>query len=122
MLLEELLEQEKREQERDTGEWAPGASIASGVGGAASGVVPAPVVPAPVPLFAGTAPPAPPPPPDRVLTDADRHAHRLYEQWLQQHNVFVTDQLRHYEAEVQKLRKIRKVSGVVRFRVVAFLE
>lgn len=96
LLLEELLEQEKREQERDTGEWSAPAAAAP---------------PAPgVPLYGGVAPAPPPPPPERVLSDADRRAHLLYHNWLQQNSAFVTDQLRYYEAEVQKLRKIRKVS------------
>lgn len=101
MLLEELLEQEKREQEREGGEW-----------GAASVPAPPAAPPAPaIPLYSGVPPPAPPAPPDRPLTDQDHHARLLYEQWLKQYNAFATDQLRYYEAEVQKLRKIRKVSS-----------
>lgn len=93
MLLEELLEQEKREQERDGGvaEWS---------------VAPAAAPPA-VPLYGGVPPPAPPPP-DRA--DPDPRPRHLYEAWLKQNSAFTTDQLRYYEAEVQKLRKIRKVS------------
>ncbi|VVD00696.1 unnamed protein product [Leptidea sinapis] len=96
LLLEELLEQEKREQERD-GEWggaggAPAASLAAGASAAPA-----------VPLYGGVAPPAPPVPPD-----GDSHARLVYEQWLKQYNAFAADQLRYYEAEVQKLRKIRK--------------
>ncbi|XP_041970566.1 histone-lysine N-methyltransferase 2D-like isoform X2 [Aricia agestis] len=95
LLLEELLEQEKREQERDGGEW----------GGAGGGAPPPPAHPAPpaVPLYAGAPPPAPPPP-----ADGDQHARLVYEQWLKQYNAFASDQLRYYEQEVQKLRKIRK--------------
>lgn len=104
MLLEELLEQEKREQEREGGDWG-----AAGPGPAPPAPPAAAAAPT-VPLFAGSAPPAPPAPPDRALSDADHHARLVYEQWLKQYNTFAADQLRYYEQEVQKLRKIRKVS------------
>lgn len=106
MLLEELLEQEKREQERD-GEWVGG--VASGPLVAPPPVAPAPLAPPAVPLYGGVAPVAPPAPPDRG--EADPHARLLYEQWLKQYNAFAADQQRYYEVEVQKLRKIRKVSS-----------
>nr|XP_034830079.1 uncharacterized protein LOC117987231 [Maniola hyperantus] len=96
LLLEELLEQEKREQEREGGEWSAGPVAA-----------PAPAPPA-VPLFAASAPPAPPPPPERAASEADQRARVVYEQWLAAYNAFAADQLRYYEQEVQKLRKIRK--------------
>lgn len=99
MLLEELLEQEKREQEREGGEWG---------GPMGGGTAPQPhahAAPPAVPLYAGAPPPAPPPP-----ADGDAHSRLLYEQWLKQYNAFAADQLRYYEQEVQKLRKIRKVS------------
>ncbi|XP_052740662.1 histone-lysine N-methyltransferase 2C isoform X2 [Bicyclus anynana] len=98
LLLEELLEQEKREQEREGGEWSAGPPPA---------VAPAPPPPA-VPLFAAAAPPQPPPPPERAASEADQHARLAYEQWLAAYNTFASDQLRYYEQEVQKLRKIRK--------------
>ncbi|XP_039749475.1 histone-lysine N-methyltransferase 2C-like isoform X1 [Pararge aegeria] len=98
LLLEELLEQEKREQEREGGEWSAGPPPA-----------PAPAPPPPaVPLFAAPAPPQPPPPPERAASEADHHARLAYEQWLTAYNTFASDQLRYYEQEVQKLRKIRK--------------
>ncbi|XP_045521362.1 histone-lysine N-methyltransferase 2C-like isoform X11 [Pieris brassicae] len=99
LLLEELLEQEKREQEREGGEWG-----ASALGAAATQAPP----PAPAPLYSGVPPPAPPPPPERPVSEADHHARLLYEQWLKNYNAYAADQLRYYEAEVQKLRKIRK--------------
>lgn len=104
MLLEELLEQEKREQEREGGEWGCSPTL--------QGAVPAPVAPPPpaIPLYSGAPPPQPPPPPDRLVSEADHHARLLYEQWLKKFHAFATDQQRYYEAEVQKLRKIRKVS------------
>ncbi|KAI5633886.1 PHD-like zinc-binding domain-containing protein [Phthorimaea operculella] len=102
LLLEELLEQEKREQEREGGEWA-------GPSAAPPPALPAPAPAAPsIPLYAGVAPPAPPPPPERAVSEADHHARLVYEQWLKQYNAYATDQLRYYEGEVQKLRKIRK--------------
>ncbi|CAG9559873.1 unnamed protein product [Danaus chrysippus] len=102
LLLEELLEQEKREQEREGGDWG-----AAGPGPAPPAPPAAAAAPT-VPLFAGSAPPQPPTPPDRALSDADHHARLVYEQWLKQYNTFAADQLRYYEQEVQKLRKIRK--------------
>ncbi|CAK1598526.1 unnamed protein product [Parnassius mnemosyne] len=121
LLLEELLEQEKREQEREGGEWTGGGAVgvasavgpgAGGAGGAsgaagAGGAGPASAPPA-VALFSAAPPPAPPAPPERALTEADQHARLLYEQWLDQYNTFAVDQLRYYETEVQKLRKTRK--------------
>ncbi|XP_075971400.1 uncharacterized protein LOC142973507 isoform X2 [Anticarsia gemmatalis] len=104
LLLEELLEQEKREQERDGGEWA-GAGCAAAP---APPPAPAPLAPPAVPLYAGVAPPAPPAPPERPASEPEHHARLLYEQWLKQFNAFAADQQRYYEMEVQKLRKIRK--------------
>ncbi|XP_063376990.1 histone-lysine N-methyltransferase 2C-like [Cydia fagiglandana] len=98
LLLEELLEQEKREQERE-GEW--GAPAHAQV--APPAAPPAPPAPS-IPLYAGAPPPAPPPP----ASDSDHHQRRVYEQWLKAYNAFAADQLRYYEQEVQKLRKIRK--------------
>ncbi|XP_063824510.1 histone-lysine N-methyltransferase 2C-like [Ostrinia nubilalis] len=98
LLLEELLEQEKREQEREGGEWG------------APAPPPAPAAPpAPtLPLYAAPPPAAPPPPPDRPLSDADHHARLLYEQWLKRFAAYAADQQTYYEVEVQKLRKMRK--------------
>lgn len=53
--------------------------------------------------------PAPPLPPERTVTEDDRRARAVYEQWLLQQNNILTQQLKYYETEVQKLRKIRKV-------------
>ncbi|CAB3239125.1 unnamed protein product [Arctia plantaginis] len=103
LLLEELLEQEKREQERD-GEWVGG--VGSGSVVAPPPVAPAPLAPPAVPLYGGVAPVAPPAPPERG--EAEPHVRLLYEQWLKQYNAFAADQQRYYEVEVQKLRKIRK--------------
>ncbi|KAI8424060.1 hypothetical protein MSG28_002687 [Choristoneura fumiferana] len=71
---------------------------------AAAAVAAPPPAPAPpsIPLYAGAPPPAPPPP------DADPLNRHVYETWLKQYNAFAADQLRYYEGEVQKLRKIRK--------------
>lgn len=120
LLLAELLEQEKREQEREGGEWAEvGGGVGVGVGatvsggGAGAGAVAPPPAPPAVALFSGAPPPQPPAPPDRPITEADHHARLLYEQWLKQYAAFAADQQRYYQDEVQKLRKIRKVSPVV---------
>lgn len=53
--------------------------------------------------------PAPPLPPENIVSEQDRQAQVLYEQWLNNQNAILTQQLKYYETEVQKLRKIRKV-------------
>ena len=54
--------------------------------------------------------PAPPVPPDNIVTEQDRHVQLQYEQWLNHQHQLLTQQLKYYETEVQKLRKVRKVS------------
>jgi hypothetical protein len=43
------------------------------------------------------------------MTEQDRQTQIHYEQWLNHQNQIVTSQLKYYETEVSKLRKIRKV-------------
>lgn len=62
-----------------------------------------------VQMFNANLSPAPPLPPENILTEQDKQAQILYEQWLKQQSAVLTQQLRYYETEVQKLRKIRKV-------------
>lgn len=62
-----------------------------------------------VQMFNANLSPAPPLPPENIVTEQDKQAQILYEQWLKQQNNILTQQLRYYETEVQKLRKIRKV-------------
>lgn len=62
-----------------------------------------------VPLFNTQVMPSPPPPPENIVTEEDRRAQLTYETWLSSQNLQVTQQLKYYETEVQKLRKIRKV-------------
>jgi histone-lysine N-methyltransferase MLL3 len=54
--------------------------------------------------------PAPPLPPENITTEQDRQTQMHYEQWLNHQNQIVTSQLKYYETEVSKLRKMRKVS------------
>ncbi|XP_054279340.1 histone-lysine N-methyltransferase 2D-like isoform X3 [Macrosteles quadrilineatus] len=61
-----------------------------------------------VPLFNAQVLPSPPPPPDVISTEEDRRAQLTYETWLNNQNQLVTQQLKYYETEVLKLRKIRK--------------
>ena len=51
------------------------------------------------------------PPPENPQTDADRAKVVQYEQWLNEHNKNIEEHLRHYETEISKLRKQRKVSS-----------
>lgn len=52
----------------------------------------------------------PPVPPDIISTEQDRQTAIEYETWLNNQNVILQKQLKYYETEVQKLRKVRKVS------------
>jgi len=63
-----------------------------------------------VPLFNAPHLPAPPLPPENITTEQDRQTQIHYEQWLNHQNQIVTSQLKYYETEVNKLRKMRKVS------------
>jgi len=57
--------------------------------------------------------PAPPTPPENIVNEQDRQIHANYEQWLNNQHQILTQQLKYYEAEVQKLRKIRKVNKLI---------
>ncbi|KAF6206909.1 hypothetical protein GE061_018145, partial [Apolygus lucorum] len=61
-----------------------------------------------VPLLNITIQPAPALPPENIVTEQDRQMQIQYEQWLVSNNQAVTQQLKYYETEVTKLRKIRK--------------
>ncbi|RZC33964.1 histone-lysine N-methyltransferase 2C-like [Asbolus verrucosus] len=52
--------------------------------------------------------PPPPLPPENITSEQDKQKQIVYEQWLSHHNNTLTQQLRYYETEVNKLRKIRK--------------
>lgn len=62
-----------------------------------------------VQMFNANLIPAPPIPPENIVTEQDKQAQMLYEQWLNHQNNVLSQQLRYYETEVQKLRKSRKV-------------
>lgn len=62
-----------------------------------------------VPTFNAPLMPAPPLPPEHIVTEQDRQTQLHYENWLHHQNSILTQQLKYYETEVQKLRKIRKV-------------
>ncbi|XP_050308382.1 histone-lysine N-methyltransferase 2C-like isoform X2 [Anthonomus grandis grandis] len=59
-------------------------------------------------MFNANLTPAPPLPPENIVTEHDKHTQLVYEQWLNHQNNVLTQQLRYYETEVQKLRKSRK--------------
>ncbi|XP_021938167.1 histone-lysine N-methyltransferase 2D-like [Zootermopsis nevadensis] len=61
-----------------------------------------------VPLFNAPHLPTPPLPPENIMTEQDRQTQLHYEQWLNHQNQIVSSQLKYYETEVSKLRKIRK--------------
>lgn len=63
-----------------------------------------------VQMFNANLIPAPPLPPEDILTEQDKQTQMMYEQWLNHQNSILSQQLRFYETEVQKLRKNRKVS------------
>ncbi|ERL89635.1 hypothetical protein D910_07000 [Dendroctonus ponderosae] len=135
LLLEDLLEQEKREQEKQhqTGperaaEPEPAllsdhdferlkADVFSSEAGPSAWP---PTRPAPAPtqhtteittrikMFNANVMPAPPLPPDNAVTEQDKQAQIVYEQWLNHQNNVLSQQLSYYDTEVQKLRKSRK--------------
>lgn len=47
-------------------------------------------------------------PPEVIATEQDRQTQHTYEVWLNEQSNIVTKQLKYYENEVQKLRKMRK--------------
>lgn len=63
-----------------------------------------------VQMFNANLMPAPPIPPENIVTEQDKQAQMLYEQWLNHQNNILSQQLQYYDTEVQKLRKSRKVS------------
>lgn len=62
-----------------------------------------------IPTFTANLLPAPPLPPEHIVTEQDKQAQMVYEQWLNHQNAALTQQLKYYETEVQKLRKMKKV-------------
>lgn len=62
-----------------------------------------------VPTFSANLLPAPPLPPEHIVSEQDKQAQIVYEQWLNHQNAALSQQLKYYETEVQKLRKMRKV-------------
>lgn len=66
-----------------------------------------------VPTFNANLLPAPPLPPEHIVTEQDKQVQIVYEQWLNHQNAALTQQLKYYETEVQKLRKIRKVFFII---------
>lgn len=57
--------------------------------------------------------PAPQLPPENIVTEQDKQTQIVYENWLNHQNNVLTQQLKYYETEVQKLRKSRKVSQCI---------
>lgn len=67
-----------------------------------------------VQMFNANLLPAPQLPPENIITEQDKQTQIVYENWLNHQNNVLTQQLKYYETEVQKLRKSRKVSCVLR--------
>lgn len=61
-----------------------------------------------VPIFNAPVLTPPAQPPEVITTDQDRQIQHTYEVWLTEQSNIVTKQLKYYESEVQKLRKMRK--------------
>uniref|UniRef100_A0A2M4C5I1 Putative histone-lysine n-methyltransferase 2c n=1 Tax=Anopheles marajoara TaxID=58244 RepID=A0A2M4C5I1_9DIPT len=84
-------------------------------GGVSSVIAPPPVVDPTspstnrtIPLFQANLQPQPPQPPETIVTEQDRMLQVNYENWLQQQNTVLTNQLKYYETEIVKLRKVKK--------------
>lgn len=61
-----------------------------------------------VPIFNAPVLTPPAQPPEVIATEQDRQIQHTYEVWLNEQSNIVTKQLKYYENEVQKLRKMRK--------------
>ncbi|XP_014291793.1 histone-lysine N-methyltransferase 2C isoform X5 [Halyomorpha halys] len=113
LLLEELLEEEKREQEKASVTPSPASSLMSDADFEMlrADVLGSRNTSPPQSQSLGTlnlVGPPPPPPPENIVTEADRQAQVQYETWLRTTGSAVSQQIRYFETEVQKLRKIRK--------------
>lgn len=82
---------------------------------------PQPVAEVKVQTFNANLLPAPPLPPELIVSEQDKQTQLVYEQWLNHQNNVLTQQLKYYEIEVQKLRKIRKVNMIFLFNIIYFL-
>lgn len=61
-----------------------------------------------VPIFNAPVLTPPAQPPEVIATEQDRQIQLTYEVWLNEQSNNITKQLKYYESEVQKLRKMRK--------------
>ncbi|EAA05242.4 AGAP011192-PA [Anopheles gambiae str. PEST] len=61
-----------------------------------------------IPLFQANLQPQPPQPPETIATEQDRLLQINYENWLNQQNTVLSNQLKYYETEIVKLRKVKK--------------
>ncbi|XP_044258429.1 histone-lysine N-methyltransferase 2C-like isoform X2 [Tribolium madens] len=52
--------------------------------------------------------PPPPIPPENIVTEQDKQKQLVYEQWLSHQSNTLNQQLKYYETEMNKLRKLRK--------------
>jgi len=61
-----------------------------------------------VPIYNAPVLTPPAQPPEVIATEQDRQIQHTYEVWLNEQSNNITKQLKYYESEVQKLRKMRK--------------
>jgi len=61
-----------------------------------------------VPVYQANLQAAPQVPPENIITDNDKQVQANYEQWLNQQNRSLQDQLNYYETEILELRKLKK--------------
>lgn len=61
-----------------------------------------------VPIFQANLQSAPALPPENIVTDNDKQIQLNYEQWLNQQNNSLQEQLQYYETEILELRKLKK--------------
>lgn len=62
----------------------------------------------PIQLFQANLQPPPPVPPENIASEQDRQTQINYENWLNQQNTQLSSQLKYYETEIGKLRKVKK--------------
>ncbi|KAL1398161.1 hypothetical protein pipiens_009187, partial [Culex pipiens pipiens] len=69
---------------------------------------PAEVTARPIAVYQANLQPAPPVPPENITNEQERQIQLNYENWMNQQKISLENQLKHYETEIGKLRKVKK--------------
>lgn len=111
------------QQQRINSQWRPQTPIPPGgavanlinplnkaAAGPSQQIAPPPVevTPRPIAVYQANLQPAPPAPPENVTNEQERQIQLNYENWMNQQKIALENQLKHYETEIGKLRKVKK--------------